>query len=129
MVKKDKEIDWVKFLLLKMGDCVIKQMCSKLKINNEKWKRDKSLIARNVQSNKCKARIQTKRSNTVKSVPVKHKQNMQSNNNKKKNKKTIVIDTDVKEDYCENDNYEEDNHNKENELALRLKELEYWEKI
>ncbi|PKC04165.1 hypothetical protein RhiirA5_379598 [Rhizophagus irregularis] len=33
-----------------------------------------------------------------------------------------------KEDCCKDDNYEEDNRNKENELALRLKELEYWGK-
>ena len=39
-----------------------------------------------------------------------------------------MIDTDVEEDCCEDDDYEEDNHNKENELALRLKELEYQEK-
>ncbi|RIA83129.1 hypothetical protein C1645_743298 [Glomus cerebriforme] len=90
---------------------------------------DKGLIARNVRSNKRKARIQTKRSNTPKSVPMKRRQNVQSNNNKKKNKKTIVIDTNVEEDCCEDDNYEEDNHNKENEFALRLKELEYWKKI
>ncbi|CAB4493962.1 unnamed protein product [Rhizophagus irregularis] len=32
------------------------------------------------------------------------------------------------EDCCKDDNYEEDNRNKENELALRLKELEYWGK-
>ncbi|RIA80823.1 hypothetical protein C1645_838007 [Glomus cerebriforme] len=51
------------------------------KYNVPNWGRDKGLIARNVQSNKCK-----------------------------------------------DDNYEEDNHNKENELALRLKELEYQEK-
>ncbi|PKY56618.1 hypothetical protein RhiirA4_477048 [Rhizophagus irregularis] len=56
--------------------------------------RDKGLIARNVQSINVK------------------------------NKKTTVIDTDVEEDCCENDNYK-DNHNKKNELALRLKELEY----
>ncbi|PKC09544.1 hypothetical protein RhiirA5_499142 [Rhizophagus irregularis] len=66
-------------------------------------------------------------SNTAKSVPVKRKQNVQSNNNKKKNKKTIVVDTNVEGDCCEDDNYEEDNHNKESELALRFKELEYWE--
>ncbi|RGB36281.1 hypothetical protein C1646_783888 [Rhizophagus diaphanus] len=86
---------------------------------------DKGLIARNVQSNKRKAHIQTKRSNTTKSVSVKHKQNRQSNNNKKKSKKTIVIDSDIEED-CEDSDYKEDN--KENELALKLKELEYREK-
>ncbi|RIA81486.1 hypothetical protein C1645_552989 [Glomus cerebriforme] len=43
------------------------------KYNVPNWGRDKGLIARNVQSNKRKARIQTKRSNTAKSVPVKRK--------------------------------------------------------
>ncbi|GET56845.1 kinase-like domain-containing protein [Rhizophagus irregularis DAOM 181602=DAOM 197198] len=33
----------------------------------------------------------------------------------------------LKGDCFEDDNYEEDNHNKESELALRFKELEYWE--
>ncbi|PKY59306.1 hypothetical protein RhiirA4_481930 [Rhizophagus irregularis] len=61
----------------------------------------------------------------IKSVSVKCKQNRQSNNNKKKSKKTIVIDSNIEED-CENSNYKEDN--KENELVLKLKELEYREK-
>ncbi|PKK63721.1 hypothetical protein RhiirC2_716774 [Rhizophagus irregularis] len=87
--------------------------------------RDKGLIARNIQSNKRKAHTQTKRSNMTKSVPVKRKQNRQSNNNKKKSKKTIVIDSDIEED-CKDSDYKEDN--KENELALKLKELEYQEK-
>ncbi|RGB34486.1 hypothetical protein C1646_760505 [Rhizophagus diaphanus] len=69
--------------------------------------------------------IQTKRSNTTKSVSVKHKQNRKSNNNKKKSKKTTVIDSDIEED-CEDSDYKEEN--KENELALKLKELEYREK-
>ncbi|PKC67255.1 hypothetical protein RhiirA1_393845, partial [Rhizophagus irregularis] len=69
--------------------------------------------------------MQAKKSNMTKSVPVKRKQNRQSNNNKKKSKKTIVIDSDIEED-CEDSNYKEDN--KENELALKLKELEYREK-
>ncbi|PKY15387.1 hypothetical protein RhiirB3_520364 [Rhizophagus irregularis] len=62
-----------------------------------------------------------------KNLKLLRKQNVQSNNNKKKNKKTIVVDTNVEGDCCEDDNYEEDNHNKESELALRFKELEYWE--
>ena len=46
---------------------------------------------------------------------MKCKQNVQSDNNKKKNNNPIVIDINVEEDCCENENYEEDNHNKENE--------------
>uniref|UniRef100_U9T3W7 Uncharacterized protein n=1 Tax=Rhizophagus irregularis (strain DAOM 181602 / DAOM 197198 / MUCL 43194) TaxID=747089 RepID=U9T3W7_RHIID len=52
-----------------------------------KW--DARKIARSVQSNK--PRMQTKRPNTAKSVPVKRKQNVQSNNNKKKNKKPLQL--------------------------------------
>ncbi|PKY41299.1 hypothetical protein RhiirA4_454843 [Rhizophagus irregularis] len=75
--------------------------------------RDKGLIAQNVQSNKSKAHMQAKKSNMTKSVPVKRKQNRQSNNNKKKSKKTIVIDSDIEEDYLAL---------KERELALRERE-------
>ena len=69
--------------------------------------------------------MQAKKSNMTKSVPIKRKQNRQSNNNKKQSKKTIVIDSDIEED-CEDSDYKEGN--KENELALKLKELEYREK-
>ncbi|PKK74042.1 hypothetical protein RhiirC2_775290 [Rhizophagus irregularis] len=93
------------------------------KYNIPNRERDKSLIVRTSIHT-----IRSNTSNTAKAITVlKRKQNVQSNNNKKKNKKTIVIDTDVEEDCCEDDNYEKNNHNKENELTLRVKELEYRE--
>ncbi|PKK60960.1 hypothetical protein RhiirC2_792530, partial [Rhizophagus irregularis] len=51
------------------------------------WEHNKGLIAQNVQLNK--SHMQAKKSNMIKSVPVKRKQNKQSNNNKKKSKKLL----------------------------------------
>ncbi|CAB5215565.1 hypothetical protein RhiirA1_402293 [Rhizophagus irregularis] len=77
-----------------------------------KW--DARKIARSVQSNKRKGNNITY-------------QNTRNKSFKEKEQKTIAIDTDVEEDCCEDDNYEKNNHNKENELTLRVKELEYRE--
>ncbi|CAI2190100.1 12952_t:CDS:2 [Funneliformis geosporum] len=81
---------------------------------------DKNPITQNVQSNKRKALIQIKKSNTLKSksMLVKHKQNVQSGN-KKRSRKTIVIDSDTE---VENED------GKENKLTSKFNELEYQEK-
>ena len=65
------------------------------------------------------------RAKSLKSTPVKWKQNMHSTTSKKKSKKIIIINSDSEEN-CNNDDDKENTSTKS--LALKLKELEYWEK-
>ncbi|PKC64096.1 hypothetical protein RhiirA1_443008 [Rhizophagus irregularis] len=68
------------------------------------------------------ANVQVKKS--LKSVPIKRKQNAQSSSSKKRSKKAIVINS-YTEDHDDND----DKIDKENKSFSKLNELEYQERV
>ncbi|PKY29303.1 hypothetical protein RhiirB3_474349 [Rhizophagus irregularis] len=71
---------------------------------------------------KFSANVQVKKS--LKSVPIKRKQNAQSSSSKKRSKKAIVINS-YTEDHDDND----DKIDKENKSFSKLNELEYQERV